>query len=367
VRRLATHRSGITTFDLDCPTTAPNCPFPSMDELIRRYGLVSRPPGEYFDYSNLGYNILGEVVAHAAGKDLGAFMRDEIFKPLGMTHSTLGVDTTARPAPAVPYFWVRGRVPHSLRRFAASSGYSSVHDLLRFGQMHAKVRPPGTRAILSDATIDTMQLSVVPATSQRHYGIGWWVDEDRFGYRSLLAQGGTAGSATWLRLIPSERVVVVVLSNKGVSFASNVVDAAISDLLPRYAAGLTAAQQTPRSTPAPATQILDTSFVGAWTGSVLTESGEVAMQLTVSDSGAVRAAFSSRPGESPGRARFAGRLFRLNIAGDLTSADSTRGQRILFYLRPGDGIMNGTVTQGMSAASGLEGRVSYWVELRRPR
>jgi CubicO group peptidase (beta-lactamase class C family) len=367
VRRLATHRSGLTTFDLGCPTGTGKCPFPSMDELIRRYGVLTRPPGEAFDYSNLGYDILGEVVAHAAGKDLGAFMRDEIFKPLGMTHSTLGVDSTATPAPAVPYYWVRGRAPHPLQTLAASTGYSSVHDLVRFGQMHVKVRPPGARAILSDAAIDTMQLSVVPAGSQRSYGIGWWV-EDRFGYRSLLAQGGTPGSSTWLRIIPSERVVVVVLANKGVSFASNVVDAAIAELLPRYAALLQSTQQAPAtSAPVPAAQGLDTSFVGAWTGVVLTESGEVKMQLTVRDSGAVRATFSSRPGESPGRARFSSGLFRLTITGDLTTADSTHEARIFFYLRPGNGVMNGAVTQGMSAASGLEGRVSYWVELRRPR
>lgn len=219
VRRLATHRAGITTFDLDCPTSAPNCPFPSMDDLIRRYGVLSRPPGEYFDYSNLGYNIL-------------------------------------------------------------------------------------------------------------------------------------------------------VLANKGVSFARDVVDAAIADVLPQYATLMKAAQQVPPSSGAvPVPTVLDSSFVGAWSGEVLTESGELKMQLTVSDSGTVRATLSSRAGESTGRARFAGRLFRLNITGDLSTADSTRGQRLSFYLRPGAGVMNGAVTLGAGTGvlSGLEGRVSYWVELRRPR
>lgn len=369
IRRLATHRAGITTFDLDCPTSAPDCPFPSMDDLIRHYGVVSRPPGEYFDYSNLGYDILGDVVASAAGRDLGSFLHDEVFRPLGMTHSTLGVDTNATPAPAVPYYWVRGRVPHSRRTFAASSGYSSVHDLVRFGQMHAKVRLEGTRPILSDAAIDTMQLSDVPATSTQRYGIGWWIDEKRFGYRSLLAQGGTGGAAAWLRVIPSERVVVVVLANKGVTFARAVVDAAIAEVLPRYAELMNAPQPTPASSAPVAPAVLDSSFVGTWRGEVLTESGEVKMELTVSNTGAVRATYSSRPGESPGQARFAARLFRLTITGDLGTADTTRGQRLFFYLRPGAGIMSGAVTlgAGTGALAGVEGRVSYWVELRRPR
>lgn len=161
----------------------------------------------------------------------------------------------------------------------------------------------------------------------------------------------------------------MLLAHKGVSFARAVVDAAIAELLPRYATLMNTAQPTQaNSAPAPAPAVVDTSFVGTWTGEVLTESGEVKMRLTVSDSGAVRATFSSRPGESTGRARFASRLFRLTITGDLGTADSTRGQRLFFYLRPRDGVMNGAVTLGAGTGvlSGLEGRVSYWVELRRP-
>jgi CubicO group peptidase (beta-lactamase class C family) len=200
-----------------------------MDELIRRYGVVTRPPGEFFDYSNLGYDILGEIVAHAAGKDLATFMRDEIFKPLGMMHSTLGVDTTATPAPAVPYFWVRGRVPHPLQVLAASTAYSSVHDLVRFGQMHAKVRVPGARPVLSDAAIDTMQLSDVLATSTQRYGIGWWVDENRFGI-DLCCPGGTPGAAAWLRLIPRS-ASWSSCSRTRVCRSRDVVDAAIAEVL----------------------------------------------------------------------------------------------------------------------------------------
>jgi len=132
---------------------------------------------------------------------------------------------------------------------------------------------------------------------------------------------------------------------------------------------MNAPQPTPASSAPVAPTVLDSSFVGTWRGEVLTESGEVKMELTVSNTGAVRATYSSRPGESPGQARFAARLFRLTITGDLGTADTTRGQRLFFYLRPGAGIMSGAVTlgAGTGALAGVEGRVSYWVELRRPR
>jgi hypothetical protein len=97
--------------------------------------------------------------------------------------------------------------------------------------------------------------------------------------------------------------------------------------------------------------------------------GEVKMLITVSDSGAGRATYSSRREASPGRARFvaASSSFRLNITGDLDTADSTQGRRLSFYLRPDKGVMNGAVTMGVRRGSPFEGRVSHWVELRRPR
>src|SRR5688572_22412595 len=91
VRRLAAHTSGLTTFDVGCPAEQPRCRVPSADEVIRRYGVLVWPPGEHFDYSNLGYYVLGEVVARAAGRDLGTFLREELFRPLGMANSSLGV------------------------------------------------------------------------------------------------------------------------------------------------------------------------------------------------------------------------------------------------------------------------------------
>ena len=49
-------------------------------------------PGERFEYSNSGYPLLGIVVARASGKPLPEFAHDEIFGPLGMTHTSFGAD-----------------------------------------------------------------------------------------------------------------------------------------------------------------------------------------------------------------------------------------------------------------------------------
>ena len=371
VRRLATHTSGLTTFDLGCAAEQPACHLPSLDETIRRYGVLVWPPGEHFDYSNLGYYVLGEVIARAARQDLATFLREEVFRPLGMTHSSLGIDVRQERETAVQYSWTRGALPRDIgARSGASSAYASAHDLALFGAFHSKARRTGTPKVLSDASLDTMQYAVVSATRGQFYGLGWWVEENRLGYRSLLAQGGTDAAQAWLRVIPSERIAVAVLANKGVGFPEIVIDAVLSALLPRYAA-LRAAQkaEAPSGSGQPASTAppLDSAFVGTWIGFLRAEEGDVPLEFAVTDSGAVRGTIGSRSGVRLGRARFASNLFRLAIPGDLETADSTSGRRLSFYLRPRAGVLNGTVTTAPRAASGLDGRVSYWVELRKRR
>lgn len=369
LRRLLTHTSGLTTFDLFCSRDQPRCRVPSLDEIISRYGVLVWSPGEHFDYSNLGYDVLGEAVARAAGQDLATVLREEIFRPLGMTHASLGVDTTVAPQAAVQYSWTRGPMARPTGPTSgASSAYASAHDLVLFGELHAKVHRPGIRPILSDAAIDTMQYSVVPAGGGSRYGLGWWVEEDRFGYRSVLAQGGTDASSAWLRVVPSEQIAVVVLANKGVGFPGDVVDAVLGAVLPRYGA-LRAAQQPAGVAARPAARDvrLDSGFVGTWTGFLRAEDADVPLRFSVSDSGSVRGAIGSRSGQASGRARFANTLFRISIAGDLETADSTNGRRLSFYLRPRDGTLDGTVTTSPRAGSGLDGRVSYWVHLTKQR
>lgn len=66
VRRVLNHTAGLSTYDRDCVVDDRTCER-STSAAVRRYGVIVWPPGERFDYSNLGYGILGEVVAHTSG------------------------------------------------------------------------------------------------------------------------------------------------------------------------------------------------------------------------------------------------------------------------------------------------------------
>jgi CubicO group peptidase (beta-lactamase class C family) len=373
LRRLLMHTAGVSTFDLGCDMglQASACHFPTADETIRDYGIIVRPPDAEFDYSNLGYFISTEALARAVGRPARDLMRDEVFRPLGMMHSSFGLDSAESRLAVVPstYAWGLVRDPIAAPTdYRTAKGYSSAHDLALFAAFHMKAHLRNQRAVLTDAAIDSMQNATVPADGGSRYGLGWWIEENRFGYRSALAQGGNDRAQAWLRMIPSERVAVVLLVNRGAGFPSQAVDAALGALLPKYAEGLAAqAGATPAgtpTTPSSTMRMLDSTSTGRWTGTVYAADGKVPVAFVIDSIGAVRATIGTRV--DSGTARL-GRQLVLRIPGDLEAATPPGIQRQMsFYLRAYNGGWGGVATVRPPAATGTDGRVSYWMELKRP-
>jgi CubicO group peptidase (beta-lactamase class C family) len=62
-------------------------------------------PGSKFSYSNLGYVLLGDLIAQVSGHSLGAYLRQHVFAPLGMQQSRLVDELALVPGRVSPYEW----------------------------------------------------------------------------------------------------------------------------------------------------------------------------------------------------------------------------------------------------------------------
>jgi CubicO group peptidase (beta-lactamase class C family) len=380
VRQLYMHTAGLSTFNIGCDATRPRdqCHMPNADEMIKDYGIVLSKPGEHFDYSNLGFIVASEAVARAARQPLRALIREDVLLPLGMKHSSLGLDSAITKEAVVPFVYGQGLVPpvptpKNSSDYVSFSGWASAHDLALFAAFHMKAHRPDQRVILSDAAIEAMQtLSVPTGSGTQRYGLGWWI-EDRFGYRTVLSQGGNSGAQAWLRLIPSERVAAVVLVNKGVAFAGEATDAILAALLPKYAEAMkaTASSAIAAQTSASATarQPLDSTVIGTWAGAVRTAGGNVDLQFTISADGKAQARVGTRTDSGFVRVPTSN-VDRLTIrfSGDLEApnpAGMNRDTR-LYLNRRGTGF-GGVITTRPPSSTGLDGSVSYWIEIARRR
>src|SRR5262249_47540439 len=152
------------------------------DEMIRDYGIAVNKPGERFDYSNLGFIVASEAIARAARRPLRSLIRDEVLLPLGMKHSSLGLDTAMAREAVLPFLYGQGLVrptptPEGSTDYLSFSGWASAHDLALFAAFHMKAHRSDQRAILSDAAIDSMQTATVSTGSgTQRYGLGWWIE-----------------------------------------------------------------------------------------------------------------------------------------------------------------------------------------------
>lgn len=95
VRRVANHTAGLSRYGRGYAADSAYLA-QTMDEIIARYGLIVFPPGERFEYSNLGYGLLSDLIARVSGTPFPAFMRAEVFEPLGLTSTFVYPDTRGR-------------------------------------------------------------------------------------------------------------------------------------------------------------------------------------------------------------------------------------------------------------------------------
>src|SRR6266852_2697091 len=156
VRRVLCHTSGLPIHSVNL--FAGGDQVPPMADTIRRYGALVNPPGQYFNYSNLGYGALGHMTALVSQLDWKEYMRDKVFLPLGLLNTIVGIGPGLAAYAAARY----DNGSHRLPPFAAdtpgaSTIWSSAHDVVRFGMFQLKDHLPDQRAILTDATLDLMK------------------------------------------------------------------------------------------------------------------------------------------------------------------------------------------------------------------
>jgi uncharacterized protein YbbC (DUF1343 family)/CubicO group peptidase (beta-lactamase class C family) len=224
VEELLTHRAGFPPDDpIALYTGAP-------EEIFARKSRepLAQTPGAAFVYSDVGYEVLGELVRRVSGETLDAFATRRIFRPLGMKETAFLPLAAGLPASRVAPTeqregrWMRGEVhdprAYALGGVAGHAGlFSTAGDLSRFCRTILDGGRLGEARVLSP-------LSVEALTRPRYYGDG---DVRSLGFDMATAYsrprgdlfppgsfGHTGFTGTSLWIDPASRSFVVFLSNR---------------------------------------------------------------------------------------------------------------------------------------------------------
>ena len=255
IRHLLTMTAGFPTDD-PWGDREQGTPLPVFAEFLSQGVSFNWAPGTRFEYSNLGYAILGRVISAAAGAPYADVIKARVLDPLGMSQTGYEAGQFAPQVLAAGHRregrgWAELPVaPYGA--FAPMGGvFSSVHDLARWVSGFAGAWPPGEQDAggphpLARASRREMQLPQV-ATGVRgpaplpgpaapgSYGFGLFVDEDPVWGRIVHHSGGYPGFGSNMRWHPATGIGVIALGNATYAPVSLLAARLLTTLLGRRA------------------------------------------------------------------------------------------------------------------------------------
>jgi CubicO group peptidase (beta-lactamase class C family) len=259
IEGLMTHSSGLPR-ESDFPYwIGPDFPFPTREEMIERLHTQQMlyPAQRYFQYSNLGWTLAGEIIQERSGEQYGDYIKKHILDPLGLESTRTyypeelrgeqlaigytGFHRELKRTPVNPFF---------TRGITAAAGFtSSVNDLADFARWQFRLLDNGGKEVLAANTLREMQrVHWVDPDWKTTWGLGFAIrrpDSTTFVGHS----GGCPGYITSFQMVPQQKVAAVVLTNAGdgpaVDMSINILDtigpaldkadSAIEEEMPDYA------------------------------------------------------------------------------------------------------------------------------------
>jgi CubicO group peptidase (beta-lactamase class C family) len=232
-------------------------------------------PGTRFEYSNLGYAVLGRLITAVTGMAYADYIRDRLLRPLGLTRT--GFEAGEFPAAGLALGYRRAtenqweELPFDpCGAFAPMGGiFTCVRDLARWVAGFAGAFPPGDNSAggphpLRRATRREMQLPRVltgwdkpdrlpggPPAPPGSYGYGLFVDEDPALGRVVSHSGGYPGFGSNMRWHPATGIGVIALANSTYAAASKLA-ARLLDAVVRQELAPAGHVTTPALAPRPA-------------------------------------------------------------------------------------------------------------------
>lgn len=263
VRDLLTHAGG---FPEDNPWGDRQLADSDADllKIIREGVSFSNVPGISYEYSNLGFALLGRIITVVAKQPYQQYITEQIFKPLGMTHTEWEYTRVPANQLAHGYRWLNGQwVEEPLLAdgsYGAMGGLlTSIDDFSRYVALHLSAWPPRSEAespVLKRSSLREMHLPrlfrdltpnfrfpsgrTTTMTGHYAYGLGWTRDAE--GHEYVGHSGGLPGFGSRWAMLPEYGVGIIAFGN--LTYAGlSTPNWAVIDLL------LTEAKLPPRQLP----------------------------------------------------------------------------------------------------------------------
>jgi CubicO group peptidase (beta-lactamase class C family) len=220
IRQMVTHTSGMPDVE-NYYWNRPEYDDGALERYVRSLQdkTLLWQPGHKFRYSNMAFEVLGDLVAKASGMSFEDYVEMSILKPVGMTSSML-LYTKADPTMlATGHTITEGAVsavahyPYNRAHPPSSNLHSNVVDMARWIIVNLNHGDLDGQRILKSSTYELLWKPAAPIPDQPwHVAISWFLTEVN-GEKIVGHSGGDDGFSTDLAFSPSRKAGVVMMFN----------------------------------------------------------------------------------------------------------------------------------------------------------
>ncbi|WEK69869.1 MAG: serine hydrolase [Candidatus Chryseobacterium colombiense] len=210
IKQLLNHTSGIR--DYENRLTKKGLTNSEVIHWLQSQSGLDFKSGTKFQYSNSGYIILSLIIEKISGMSYAQFLKENIFNPLQMHHTTVFESNTVIPDKAIGYNKDKKLDDYSILTTGDGGIYATAEDLYKLD------RALRTYQLLSEESTKLLyQTPILEDGTHSQYGSGWFIEESD---SSMIARhtGGLAGfrSLFWRDLKNGN--TIITLTNQGDAF-----------------------------------------------------------------------------------------------------------------------------------------------------
>ena len=243
IRQMLSHTSGMPDMDeseYDELVSHPEYDEGALERFVRGQSIrkLAAAPGERFLYSNIAYNVLGDLIAKISGQTFEAYMKEHILLPAGMPSSTFLLEEVAQDRLAVPHLRTPEMIvnpvyPYHRADAPASFLHTTVVDMCHWGTTCLNRGIYAGQRILTPASYEMMWTPVAKRgypPLREEMGLGWSLGHFD-GVRTVGHGGGGFGWTCFLVLLPEKNRAAIILCNEESSAHDRAVLAVIRTML----------------------------------------------------------------------------------------------------------------------------------------
>jgi CubicO group peptidase (beta-lactamase class C family) len=239
IQQMLSHTSGMPD-TVDYHWYAPEDDEEALERYVRSLAdeeLIAAP-GEKYAYSNIAFEVLGDVIAKVSGQPFEAYVKAHVLDPLEMHNSTFLRREVRRDLAAAPHFGaplmvLAGAYPYHRAHAPSSTLHSSVEEMSQWAIANLnRGRFKGKHIVQSESYRVLWQSYVQTGKEiwEEAVGLSWFLGSYR-GRRVIHHGGSDPGFGSQLVVVPEEDAAVVVLANANTAAVECVTDAALDVLL----------------------------------------------------------------------------------------------------------------------------------------